>query len=132
MSKNLNEINRNLAKEIISAGGDVSPLIVPAELTDSWALTNPSIIVDGKDIIVNLRAVEYTLIHSDKTQKYWSRWGPLTYCHAENMPALKTINFLCKLKNTYDQQKKIHPSVCSFNGWKYALYRCFSKKNLWK
>ena len=105
MNKKLSE-NRNLAKDIISAGGDVSPLIIPAELTDSWALTNPSVVVVDGEIIVNLRAVEYTLIHSDKTQKYWSRWGPLTYCHAENMAALKTINFLCRLnKETLEVEK---------------------------
>ena len=102
---NITEI-RNLAKDIISAGGDLSPLIIPAEFTNGWALTNPSILVDGDEILVNVRSVEYIMILADKSQNYWSRWGPLTYCHTENEAALKTINYLCKLnKETLEVEK---------------------------
>ena len=116
---------RDLAKDILKIGGDISPLIIPSDYTDRWALTNPSIIVIEDEIIVNVRAVEYTLIHSDKNQKYWSLWGPLTYCHSESLSALRTINYLGKLnKETLEIEKyaKIDtseldvPPVWTFHG----------------
>jgi hypothetical protein len=88
---------RNLAKDILNEGGDISPLNVSYEKSEGWSQTNPSIIVLENEILANIRCVEYSLIHSDKDQKFWSRWGPLTYCHSENLMALRTFNVLCKL-----------------------------------
>jgi len=87
----------NLAKQIIAEGGDIVPILISSAGTNGMGLMNPSIVIDGKDILVNLRWVDYSFFHSEKEQKYWSRWGPLTYIHPENDLTLKTINYLCKL-----------------------------------
>jgi hypothetical protein len=88
---------RDLAGDILAAGGDIVPLVVSADISGGWSQTNPSILVSGGEVLANIRCVEYTLIHSDKEQKYWSRWGPLHYAHAENLMALRTFNVLCLL-----------------------------------
>jgi len=87
----------NLAKQVIDEGGDIVPIVIPSEGTRGMGLMNPSICIDGDEILVNLRWVDYTFFHAEKEQKYWSRWGPLTYIHPENDLTLKTINYLCKL-----------------------------------
>lgn len=88
---------RNLSKLIVEEGGTIVPILIPREISEGWGITNPSVIVIDGEVLVNLRCVEYALIHSDKDQKWWSRWGPLTYAHSEKAMALKTINVLCKL-----------------------------------
>ena len=88
---------RNLAKDILNEGGEISPILIPSKDAEGWSQTNPSVLVLDGEILVNLRCVEYSLIHSDKDQKFWSRWGPLTYCHSENLMALRTFNVLCKI-----------------------------------
>ena len=116
---------RNLGKLIIEDGGKIVPILVPKEISKGWGITNPSIIVKGDEILVNLRCVEYALIHSDKEQKWWSRWGPLTYAHSESAMALKTENILCKLNSEtleVENQAKIDtsnfdiPPVWNFHG----------------
>ena len=88
----------NLAKLVMENGGDISPLIIPSELTDGTGLCNPSIFIDSKgDIIVNVRHVHYLLYHSEFKQKYWSGWGCLAYLNPEDDICLKTGNYLCKL-----------------------------------
>ena len=89
----------NLGKTIIEEGGTIVPILIPSKVSEGWGITNPSILIKGDEILVNLRCVEYAFILSDKHQKFWSRWGPLTYCHAENISALKTFNVLCKLNS---------------------------------
>jgi predicted GH43/DUF377 family glycosyl hydrolase len=88
---------RNLAKDILNEGGDIAPILIPNANSENWAQTNPSVIVVNNEILVNLRCVEYALIDSDKGQKFWSRWGPLTYAHSEKIMALRTFNVLCKM-----------------------------------
>lgn len=116
---------RNLGKIILEEGGDISPIMIKSEDADRWSQTNPSVLVLNGDVIVNLRCVEYSLIHADKDQKFWSRWGPLTYSHSENIMALKTFNVLCKLNSEtllVEKYAKIDtslldvPPVWSFHG----------------
>lgn len=115
----------NLAKEIIKEGGDLVPLIIPNSASKGMGLMNPSIFNDNGNFLVNLRWVDYSLFHSDKKQKYWSRWGPLTYIHQENWMALRTINYLCKLDPKtlevklyaeIDTSKLDSPPVWEFHG----------------
>lgn len=130
---------RNLAKEIIAEGGEVVPLMIDASGCEGWSQTNPTVFVDGKEILVNIRCVEYSLIHADKSQKYWSRWGPLVYSHLENEMALKTVNYLCRLNPQtlevenharIDTSKLDIPPVWEFHGledirlakWNNKLY----------
>lgn len=130
---------RNLAKEIIAEGGEIVPLMIDASGCECWSQTNPTVFVDGKEILVNIRCVEYSLIHADKSQKYWSRWGPLVYSHLENEMALKTVNYLCRLNPQtlevesharIDTSKLDIPPVWEFHGledirlvkWNNKLY----------
>ena len=64
---------------------------------------NPSIFIDDDgDILVNLRHVNYTLYHSENTQKFPSRWGPLSYLHPEKDQRLVTTNYLVRLDDNLD------------------------------
>jgi hypothetical protein len=57
---------------------------------------NPSVLVDGQTILVNLRHVNYTLWHSEH-KKFEHRYGPLQYLHPENDIHLRTWNYMCVL-----------------------------------
>lgn len=88
----------NLVEKAVNNGGKLAPLIIPSELTSGTGLTNPSVFVDDDgSILVNLRHVNYTLYHSENTQQFPSRWGPLSYLHPENDVKLRTINYICEL-----------------------------------
>lgn len=85
------------AKHVLISGGSIHPLMVPSELTEGTGLCNPSIFVDGEDILVNLRHVQYELFHSEFDQKYASWHGPLIYLHPDDDVTLRTFNYLLKL-----------------------------------
>lgn len=82
-----------LAKWAIENGGSIHPLIIDSTLTGGTGLANPSILIDGDKIIVNLRHLNYTLHHSERS-KYNHHYGPLQYLHPENDHTLKTNNFI--------------------------------------
>lgn len=91
----------HLSKIALDNGGTIVPLIIPSEETNQTGLCNPSIYVDGDDILVNIRNVGYTLQHSigakhykDEGGKFHTRWGPLSYLHPEQDRTLRTNNFL--------------------------------------
>jgi hypothetical protein len=66
-------------------------------------LMNPSIFVDDDgDILVNIRHVNYTLYHSEKDQRFFSPWGPLSYLHPEKDQRLVTTNYLGRLDKDYN------------------------------
>jgi predicted GH43/DUF377 family glycosyl hydrolase len=92
----------NLVKHLITQGGRIKPLLIPSSLTNGTGLCNPSIFVDGEDILVNIRHVGYNLYHSEKTQKYPSWHGPLLYLHPEDDLTLRTDNYLGKLNEDLD------------------------------
>lgn len=97
---------RSLAKVAIDAGGSIHPLIMPADQTNGTGLMNPSIFIDGDQILCVVRHVNYTLYHSEQ-KKFQHQWGPLQYLHPENDIKLRTWNFLCVL-NPDLSVKKIH------------------------
>jgi hypothetical protein len=91
----------NFTKIAISNGGRLYQLLIDSKHTGGTGLTNPSIYVDGTDIIANLRHVEYTLYHAEKG-KFCHPWGPLQYLHKENDLRLVTNNYMCSLNpDTY-------------------------------
>ena len=90
-------VTNNLTKEVIKAGGSLVPLIISSEHTNGTGLMNPSIYIDGDDILLNLRHVNYTLYHCEGEQLFVNRWGPLTYLNPENDVTLRTVNYFCKL-----------------------------------
>ena len=93
----------NLVQKSVSQGGKLVPLILPHNLTSGMGLMNPSIFVDNDgDILVNIRHVNYTLYHSEKDQRFFSPWGPLSYLHPEKDQRLVTTNYLCRLDKDYN------------------------------
>jgi hypothetical protein len=94
-------MDNNLVQKAVSAGGKLAPLVISHGLTSGTGLMNPSVFIDDDgDILVNLRHVNYTLYHSENTQQFPSRWGPLTYAHPETDMALRTTNYICRLDGT--------------------------------
>lgn len=87
----------NFCKQVIDNGGFIKPLILPSSQTQGLPQINPSILVEGDDIYLNLRHINYMLYHSEGEQKFQSKWGPLTYLHPEDDITLTTTNYLCKL-----------------------------------
>jgi tetratricopeptide (TPR) repeat protein len=87
----------NFSKLVIENGGEIKPLILPSSQTQGLPQINPSIFVEGNDIYLNLRHVNYMLYHSEGEQKFQSKWGPLAYLNPEDDITLTTNNYLCKL-----------------------------------
>jgi tetratricopeptide (TPR) repeat protein len=87
----------NFCKLVIENGGEIKPLILPSSQTQGLPQINPSILVEGDDIYLNLRHINYMLYHSEGEQRYPSKWGPLSYLNPEDDITLTTTNYLCKL-----------------------------------
>lgn len=88
-------MERNICKKVLSKGGTIVPLLIPSVNTRGTGLMNPSIIVDNGEIVVNIRHVNYVLYHSEESQLFQNRWGPLAYLNPENDVKLKTTNWIC-------------------------------------
>lgn len=87
----------NLTKNLIKQGARIKPIYVPLELSGGTGQTNPSVFIDNNRILVNLRGVQYVLLHSINEHRFPSRWGPLAYLNPENDLHLRTTNFLLEL-----------------------------------
>lgn len=87
----------NIVKHFLYRGASIHPLIIDDEETKGTGLTNPSVYVDGDDILLNLRHVQYSLYHTDG--KFESCWGPLVYFNPESDITLRTVNYLCVINN---------------------------------
>ena len=130
----------NFVKRVLAEGGTIKPLIIPSELTNGTGLCNPSVYVDGDQILCNIRHVGYNLYHSEFEQKYPSWHGPMIYLHPEDDLTLRTINYMCKLDenldiesfNKVDTSKLDKTPVWEFIGledgrlvrWEDKLYLC--------
>lgn len=89
-----------LVEKSVSMGGRVAPLVIQDGYYKHIGYMNPSVFLDDDgDILVNLRHVNYTLVHSENDQQFPSRWGPLSYLHPESDQNLKTVNYLCRLNS---------------------------------
>jgi hypothetical protein len=107
-------MTNNLCKTVLSNGGTVSPLIIPSNETSGTGLMNPSVIIDGDNIIVNIRHINYTLYHCEGEQLFYNRYGPLVYINPENDIKLKTNNYICLLDNELNiiNYYKVDTSKC--------------------
>ena len=111
----------NLVQRAVSQGGKLAPIVFPH---DSTAIMNPSIFVDSDgDILVNVRATNYILVHSENEQKFPSKWGPLSYLHPERDQTLRTENYLVRLNedlevtdHTFVEMLKLHEPIWEFIG----------------
>jgi hypothetical protein len=99
----------NLVKRAVKFGGKLAPLVISDGLTSGTGLMNPSVFVDDDgDILVNLRHVNYTLCHSENTQQFPNRWGPLSYLHPEKDQTLRTENYICRLNEDLSMTDYCH------------------------
>lgn len=99
----------NLVKKSVQSGGKLAPLVISSGLHSGTGLMNPSVFIDDDgDILVNLRHVNYTLCHSENTQKFPNRWGPLSYLHPEKDRTLRTENYICKLDENLSMTNYAH------------------------
>jgi len=65
---------------------------------------NPSVYLDGDQLLVNIRHVNYTLYHSEG-KNFQHQFGPLQYLHPEDDRALRTVNYVCTLTKDLDIDK---------------------------
>ncbi len=91
----------NFVKNVLDNGGEIKPIIIPAENTNGTGLCNPSVFVEGDKILVNLRHIQYTLYHSEFSN-YEHQYGPLVYLNPENDVTLRTTNYVCELNSDLD------------------------------
>jgi len=111
----------NLVQRAVEQGGKLAPIVFPHDLT---ALMNPSIYIDSDgDILVNVRATNYTLYHSENKQLFPSPWGPLAYLHPEKDQRLITENYLVRLdknleviNHTIIEMLNLHTPIWEFVG----------------
>lgn len=110
----------NLLSKAIDNGGILAPLVVP----NTFGSMNPSIFIDDDgDILVNIRSVNYTLVHSENKQMFPSRWGPLTYLHPEKDQRLVTENYVVRLNKDLEmtdyakvEMLNLHTPIWEFVG----------------
>jgi hypothetical protein len=95
-------MENNFAKLVLENGGDIKPLIIPMDNVPGPSLTNPTVLVDNGNIIVNLRNINYILYHSELSIYEHGEWGPLCYLHPENDITLTTFNYILKLNENLE------------------------------
>lgn len=86
----------NITQYVLANGGSIHPLIIPSEETGGTGLMNPSVYLDGDQLLVNIRHVNYTLYHSEG-KNFQHLYGPLQYIHPEDDVSLTTTNYVCNL-----------------------------------
>lgn len=91
----------NFVSLCLEMGGCLRPLIISSEVTNGTGLFNPSVIIDGGRLLLNLRHCQYTLYHSE-LNKYEHQYGPLVYLNPENDITLTTTNYICELNQNLD------------------------------
>jgi hypothetical protein len=89
---------KNFVQYAINNGGIIRPLIVDSQLTNGTGLFNPSILVDGDKIYINIRHCQYTLYHAELS-RHEHPYGPLIYFNPENDITLTTTNYFGELNS---------------------------------
>ena len=56
---------KNFVTQVLEAGGDITPLIIPAEHTNGTGTFNPSIYNDNGRLLMNMRHCQVTIYHSE-------------------------------------------------------------------
>lgn len=136
---NSSEVFEPFTKEVLKNGGNITPLIIPSELTNGTGTFNPSIYNDNGQLMCVVRHCQVTIFHAEKGV-FEHEWGPLIYLHPENDWTLTTTNYLLLLNDDLSI-KKIHkidmsrfntPPIWNFIGledcrlfrWNEKLYIC--------
>lgn len=131
--------NTGITKYVLENGGSIHPLIIPVKDTGGTGLMNPSVYLDGDQLLVNIRHVNYTLYHSEG-KNFQHLYGPLQYIHPEDDVSLTTTNYVCNLnaKLELENIRKVDTStldvdpIWEFVGledarlirWEGKLYMC--------
>lgn len=100
----------NFAKYCLTHGAVVRPLNIQPDNTEYVGICNPSIFFDGDRLRMILRKVSYALWNCDKQYHFETQYGPLWYITPDNDRRLKTVNYLCELKNSTLNTKLINTS----------------------
>lgn len=136
----------NFVKIALENGGIIKPILIPPKDLTGPSLTNPSVLVTGGKILVNIRNVSYTLYHSEKN-KFEHLWGPLSYIHPENDVYLRTTNYIAELDENLDiiKHNKVDTSQfdtyspkwefvgledCRLIEWEDRVYLCGVRRDL--
>jgi hypothetical protein len=114
----------NLVQKALNSGGRIAPVIIPAEVTGSTGLMNPSVFIDSDgDILVNLRHVNYTFYHAENSKRFPTIWGPLSYLHPEHDQRLVTENYFLRLNDDLEvtdytkvEMLNLHEPIWEFVG----------------
>jgi hypothetical protein len=91
----------NFVKLALENGGIIKPLLIRSKDLKGPALANPSVLYVNDKIYVNIRNLNYTLYHAEKS-RFEHMYGPLSYIHPENDATLTTNNILCELDELLD------------------------------
>lgn len=92
----------------LSHGSMIVPLSISLNNKDYVGICNPSIFFDGDKLRMILRTVNYALWSCDDQYKFTTQYGPLWYITGDSERKLKTINYLCELKNNRLYFKEIN------------------------
>lgn len=112
----------NFCDYILSRGGDLKSLEIPTVFSRGLGLCNPSVYIDGDDILVNVRRVNYALHSSANVYEWNSAYGTTNYHHPDTDVNLRTDNFMMRLNENFDI---IQSSIREVD------YRKFNKKPIW-
>lgn len=88
-------------QDVLARGGMIKPLLIDPKDLIGPSITNPSVLVTGDRILLNLRNVNYTMFHAEK-RRFEHFWGALCYIHPENDNHLRTNNFIAELDHNLD------------------------------
>ena len=105
----------NLSRKVLMDGGAIQPIYIPAAETGGLGNMNPSVYVDGDHLIMNLRVVNYTLVHTENKQEYNNVYGPLVYLHPENDLTLRTTNYFLRLRDNLTVEEFIKVNTTRFD-----------------
>ena len=129
----------SFVKRALASGGQLTPLILPAQDTNGTGTFNPSVYNDNGKLLMNMRHCQVTIYHAEK-RIFEHAWGPLCYMNPENDITLTTTNYFCEIGddmmikryNKVDMSKLDVPPLWEFRGledarvvrWDNKLYIC--------
>lgn len=88
----------NFVRHCLTRGSIIRPLTFPLKDKEYVGTCNPSIFFDGNRLRLIIRRVNYALWNCDNQYKFATQYGPLWYITGDAEHHLKTINYLCEIK----------------------------------
>lgn len=97
-------------------------LELPYDFSVGLGLCNPSVFIDGDEILVNVRRVNYALHSAANVYEWNSAYGPTNYHHPDTDVNLRTDNFMMRLDNSLE---------IDASSIRQVDYTKFNKKPIW-